>query len=426
MRELDRVIGYEGIKRELYRIIDIIRDPAKYRRLGVSVPKGILLSGEPGIGKTLMAKCFIKETGLNTFVIRKDKPDGDFIDYIRETFDKATEEAPSIVLLDDLDKFANEDDYHRDAEEYVTVQACIDDVKESDVFVLGTCNNYRKLPSSLVRSGRFDKSFFMKYPGIEDAKKIISFYLKDKEVAKDVDVEEIARFSEGHSCADLEMVLNEAGIYAGFENKDYISQEDIKRAVIRKIFHGTDVAENKPESDRRLAVHEAGHTVISELFFPGQVAFVSIEAREGGVTGVVHRNSYERHFDDFNTIEIEIMTCLAGKAATELILNETDMGSREDLRGANDHMRRLLDDVASYDFLSWTHGEETSKRVFDHLDNAVGTELSRYYLKTKQLLGKNRAFLEALIEKLIEKKTLSYKDIAPIRDRFVSGHEDAA
>lgn len=426
MRELDRVIGYEGIKQELYRIIDIIRDPAKYKKLGVSAPKGILLSGVPGIGKTLMAKSFIKETGLKVFVIRKDRPDGDFIDLIRETFKEAEKAAPSIVLLDDLDKFANEDDYHRDAEEYVTVQACIDDVKESDVFVLGTCNNFRKLPDSLVRSGRFDKTYFMDFPAIEDAKKIISFYLKDKKVAKDIDVEEIARFCEGHSCADLETVVNEAGIYAGFEGKKHISQDDIRKAVIRKIFHGTEVTENNPVSDRRLAVHEAGHAVLSELFFPGQVSFVYIESADGRTKGVVHRNCDAHRFEDFKNVEAEIMIDLAGKAATELILNEIDMGSEDDLRNANSHMRRLLDDVAAYDFHAWCHGDETSQKVYDHLDNAAGTELSRYYLKTKQMLGKNRGFLEALIEMLLEKKTISYKDIAPIREKYVDGGDQAA
>ena len=426
MRELDRVIGYEGIKQELYRIIDIVRDPAKYRKLGVSAPKGILLSGEPGIGKTLMAKSFIKETGLKTFVIRKDRPDGAFVDLIRETFEEAEKAAPSIVLLDDLDKFANEDVYHRDAEEYVAVQACIDDVKESEVLVLGTCNDYRKLPESLVRSGRFDKTFFMDFPGIEDAKKIISFYLKDKKVAKDIDVEEIARFSEGHSCADLEMVVNEAGIYAGYEGKKRISQEDIRRAVIRKIFHGSEVTENNPVSDRRRAVHEAGHTVLSEVFFPGQVAFVSIEAGLGRSKGLVHRNKEAHRFEDFKNVEAEIMIDLAGKAATELILNETDMGANRDLHEANDHMRRLLDNVAAYDFLSWCHGHETSQKVYDRLDNAAGTELSRYYLKTKQILGKNREFLEAIIEMLLEKKTISYKDIAPIREKFAAGGDQAA
>ena len=425
MRELDRVIGYEGIKKELYRIIDIIRDPEKYKKLGVSAPKGILLSGVPGIGKTLMAKSFVKETGLKVFVIRKDRPDGAFVDLIRETFKEAEKAAPSIVLLDDLDKFANEDDFHRDTEEYVTVQACIDDAKESDVFVLGTCNNIRKLPDSLVRSGRFDKTYFMDFPGIEDAKKIISFYLKDKKVAKDIDVEEIARFCEGHSCADLETVVNEAGIYAGFEGKKQISQDDIRKAVIRKIFHGTEVTDNNPASDRRLAVHEAGHAVLSELFFPGQVAFVYIESADGRTKGVVHRNSDAHRFEDFKNIEAEIMIDLAGKAATELILNETDMGVNRDLHDANDHMRRLLDDVAAYDFHAWCHGHETSQKVYDHLDNAVGTELSRYYLKTKQILGKNREFLEAIIEKLLEKKTISYKDIAPIREKFVDGGDQA-
>lgn len=426
MRELDRVIGYESIKQELYRIIDIVRNPEKYKKLGVSVPKGILLSGDPGIGKTLMAKCFIKETGLKVFIIRKDKPDGDFVDYIRETFEKAAKEAPSIVFLDDLDKFANEDEYHPDAEEYVTVQACIDDVKDTEVIALATCNDYDKLPESLVRAGRFDKCFFMHFPKFDDAKKIIAFYLKDKKVGKDVDVEEIARFMEGHSCADLELVINEAGITAGYENKKFISQEDIKKAMINRIFGGCERGEENLESDRRLAVHEAGHAVLSELLFPGQVAFISIAARNHGVSGLVKTNMASHFHDDFENIEADTMIALAGKAATEIILNEVDMGSREDLRHANDNIRKLLDNIAAYDFHTWCHGRETSKRVYDHLDDAVGTELSRYYLKTKQLLGKNRAFLEAIIEKLLEKKTLSYKDIAPIREKFVSGGNKAA
>jgi cell division protease FtsH len=102
------------------------------------------------------------------------------------------------------------------------------------------------------------------------------------------------------------------------------------------------------------------------------------------------------------------------------------MGVNRALHDANDHMRRLLDNVAAYDFLSWCHGNETSQKVYDHLDNAVGTELSRYYLKTKQILGKNREFLEAIIEMLLEKKTISYKDIAPIREKFVDGGDQAA
>ena len=420
MRHMDYVIGYEEIKVELFRFIDMINNPAKYHALGVSTPKGILLEGVPGIGKTLMAISFIKDSGLKSFVIRKDRSNGEFIDHIRETFNKAVEEAPSIVLLDDLDKFANEDTTHLDAEEYVTVQACIDNVREQDVLVIATSNDHRKLPLSLVRSGRFDKCFYMKFPDLEDAKKIIEFYLKDKKVGDDVDVEEIARILDGQSCADLEAVINEAGIYAGYENRKLIRREDIIKAFVSKMFNGGVSDRNNPISDRRLAVHEAGHAVISELFYPGKVAFISVEARAHGVRGIVRMHEDEYSREDFNNNEIDIMIHLAGKAATELILNEIDMGAVSDLCRASEQMSELLDCCAAYDFYSQKNREESSKKTADHLDTVKGAELSRCYLKTKQLLGKNRAFLEALIEAILDKGTITYKDIAPIREKHIA------
>ena len=422
MRELDNVIGYEEIKIELKRIIDIIKHPTKYKNLGVTAPKGILLEGDPGIGKTLMAQSFIYDSGLKSYVIRKDRPNGEFVDHIRETFNKAAEEAPSIILLDDLDKFANEDKTHLDAEEYVAVQACIDNVKGLDVFVVATSNDRRKLPHSLVRSGRFDKFFYMQFPGPEDAKKIIEFYLKDKRVGNDIDVEEIARILEGHSCADLESVINEAGIYAGYQNKKHIDQEDIKKAFISKIFNGCVSEKSDPISDKRLAVHEAGHAVISELFYPGQVAFISVEAKAHGIRGIVRMHEDEHFDEDYNNNEIDILILLAGKAATELVLNEIDMGAVGDLCCASEQMTRLLDYSAAYDFYSQSNREETSKRNKDHLDTVRGAELTRCYIKTKQLLGKNRDFLEALIAKIIEKRTITYKDIAPIREEYCQLH----
>ncbi len=420
MSEMDNVIGYEGIKTELNRVIDMIKNPAKYDELGVSAPKGILLEGEPGIGKTLMAKSFIKDSGLKPYVIRKDRSDGEFVDYIRETFEKAAKEAPSVVLLDDLDKFANEDKAHLDAEEYVAVQACIDNVKDKNVFVIATSNDHWKLPRSLVRNGRFDKRFYMRFPELDDAKKIIEFYLKNKKVGNDIDVEEIARILDGHSCADLEAVINEAGIYAGYENRKRINQNDIKKAFVSKIFNGCVSTNSDPISDRRLAVHEAGHAVISELLNPGQVAFISIEAKAHGIKGIVRMHEDEHFDENFNNVEADIMTLLAGKAATELILNEIDMGAVGDLCCAGEEMSRLLDCSAAYDFYSQRDREEPSEKINDHISTVKGAELTRCYIKTKQLLGKNRFFLEALIEAIIEKRTITYKDIAQIRKKYIA------
>ena len=164
MSAFDKVIGYESIKKELIRFCDVLKNPERYRKLGVTIPSGILLEGEPGIGKTLMVNCFIEESGCRSFTIRKGKPNGDFVNEICETFRKAKEEASAIVFLDDMDKFANEDEDHRDAEEYVAVQSCIDECKGSGVFVLATVNTRYCLPDSLIRVGRFDRVIEMLRP----------------------------------------------------------------------------------------------------------------------------------------------------------------------------------------------------------------------------------------------------------------------
>ena len=160
-KEFEKIIGYESIKKELELICDVVRNFDKYELLGVSFPGGIMLEGNPGVGKTLLAKCFIEATGLKFFVCRKNKPNGAFVDEIKRIFDKAEKYAPSIVFLDDMDKFANEDKNHKDAEEYVTIQSCIDYVKGKKVLVIATINDKYKIPDSLKRAGRFDKKIYM-------------------------------------------------------------------------------------------------------------------------------------------------------------------------------------------------------------------------------------------------------------------------
>lgn len=416
MRALDKVIGYSSIKKELLKIIDVLNNPDKYAELGVGIPKGVMLQGEPGIGKTLMAISFVEECNRTSYVIRKNKPDGTFVDYIRDTFEEAANNEPSIILLDDIDKFANEDYSHRDAEEYVTVQACIDSVKNKDVFVIATSNDAHQLPESLLRSGRFDKVFYMDFPKGEDAKKIIEHYLENKKCDKDIDAEEISRFSSGHSCADLETVINEAGLCAVYEGRQLISQEDLKKACLRKFYGIDDDEQVSEEMFEKRVVHEAGHTVVAELKEPGVVNFVSASVKKRGrIGGFVSKKSKESLSMDFANEETEILILLAGKAAIEIVMGDTDVGANSDIGKAFNIARRLLDNYAAYDFNSWCHGGETSSKIYDHLDSVTGAEISRYYMETKRLLIKNRSFLDAIIENLRDKKILSYKDIEKIR-----------
>lgn len=168
---------------------------------------------------------------------------------------------------------------------------------------------------------------------------------------------------------------------------------------------------------RKRVVHEAGHVVIAELREPGMVDFASVSTMQTrGVGGYISKKPKEESALNFESEETEIMILLAGKAATEIVLGEIDMGANSDLQKAFDRVRMLLDNCTAYDFNSWCHGHETAQKIYEHLDSVTGAEMSRYYIATKKLLLSNRAFLETLIENLADKKLLSYKDIAKIRE----------
>ena len=154
MNNFDRVIGYAKEKEELLRLCDVLKNSAKYTRLGVKIPKAILLYGEPGLGKTLMAKAFIAETGRKVFQCKKNKSNGEFVAEIKSTFENAMKDAPSIIFFDDMDKFA-EDNLQQNCnkEEFVAIQTGLEDIVEQDVFVIATANDIFYLPDSLMRKG---------------------------------------------------------------------------------------------------------------------------------------------------------------------------------------------------------------------------------------------------------------------------------
>ena len=417
MSAFDKVIGYEDIKAELVRFCDVLKNPEKYEKLGVTLPRGILLAGEPGLGKTLMATSFIEESGRKSFVIRKDKPDGDFISDIKRVFEEAKKEPYSIVLLDDMDKYANEDEKHRNAEEYVAIQACIDDSKDYKLFVLATINDDSCLPDSLKRPGRFDKTIEFEVCRGEDSRKIIEYYLSQKKITDNIDVEEIDRLMECHTCVELESVINEAGIYAGFDNRDSINQDDFRRACMRVIHNYPEsVKPRKNEFMRNVAVHEVGHALTSEILTPGSVNLITISHDEyvvGGKT-LYHGNNACMHL--MTARENRIISTLGGKAATEIVFGTADLGCGEDMSHALVEVDRLVDDVCAYGFDTCSFRSD-SNFILERIERRCADKMIELYAKAKKLIIENREFFDALVEELLEKETLTYKDIAEIRAR---------
>ena len=211
---LKEVVGYEDIKRDLYIISDMLNNPEEYTKMGASKLDGLILYGEPGTGKTTMANGLINSTKRKCFICRKKFADGSFISKIVQVFEDAKKNVPSIIFLDDIDKFSDKnDDDAPEAEEFATVQACIDEIHGEDIFILATANRKCRLPDSLLRPGRLGKAISIRNPRKDETTEIIKFYLDKTNTGDDLDAESIAMMLQDESCAILEEVIRSAAEY---------------------------------------------------------------------------------------------------------------------------------------------------------------------------------------------------------------------
>ena len=400
------IIGYGAIKLELSRILDQLVNPDKYAVLGVTEPHGLLLHGVPGVGKSTFANAVVEGTGRKVFICRKDKSNGDFVNDIVHIFDEAAESAPSVVLLDDLDKFANEDERRRDAEEFVTVQACIDKVKDKRVFVVATANNIHKLPDSLIRAGRFDHVLELRCPTGVDAEDIIAYYLSQKTFVSDMNVKLISRLLEGRSCAELETVINQAGTYAAFDRRNQVEMKDMIKAILRIVFKAPESFDDNAAALPIVACHEAGHALVAELLEPGSVNLVTALNHDSFAGGIASVHRDDMYFYSKAMMENRVMYILAGKAATEICYGTVDTGAISDLKRAFDIVHRFVDDYCSYGFGQFIFDSCVSNEALDRRDSRVASEMDRFYTKTKQLLIENKSKLDNLITRLVAEKTL--------------------
>ena len=402
----ESIIGYKSVKKELERIIDQLAHPEKYAVFGISEPHGLLLHGVPGVGKSTLAQCVLEASQRNIFVCCKDIGSSDFVAEITKTFEDATNAAPSIILLEDMDKFANVDERRKDAAEFVTIQACIDKVKDKQVFVVATVNNMKKLPDSLIRAGRFDIVIEMKCPTGKDAEELILHYLSKKSFVGDLDVKLISRLLQGCSCAELETIINQAATYAAFENKCLVEMEHMIKAILRTRFNASEVIEPDEKALPVIACHEAGHALIAELLEPGSVNLITVlshDSSTGGLTSV-HRDECYYCFKEL--LDNKVMHLLAGKAATEICYQSLDMGATSDLRTAFDIVGRFVEIYCSNGFDQSPFRGNPSNELLSRRDVQIAQELNNYYEKTKQLIWANKHKLDLLTDCLIKEKTL--------------------
>lgn len=412
MKEFDKILGYEEIKQELYQICDMVKARAVYERLGAKPPHGVLLHGAPGLGKSLMASALMAACGAPSFVLRRNGPDGDFMRDIRDSFERAAACGLATVLLDDLDKFAANEDSEQ---ELAAVQAAIDSVKDLDVLVIATVNDIDRLPDSLLRAGRFDRIIEVPRPEGADSLAIIRHYMQDKAFVKDVNYDDVAKMLYGCSCAELETVINEAAIYAAYERRDSIGMSHLVRATLRKMYGAQGVQGTMTQEVREMvACHEAGHALICEVLEPGSVGLVSISVNDRCSLGgfmLRCRPTARRAY--------RILSLLGGKAACEMRYGRIAGGTQSDLHDAVREINESIRTVGSagvdaLDLSAWFPSAEQGRALSEA---AVRSELSRYLFKAQEIVAQNRELLDALSRELLERDTLLASDIARIVGR---------
>ena len=332
-----RIAGYEKEVAQLEQMKGFLHGLNKYSEKGIHIPKGILLYGPPGVGKTVMAKS-IADAEINMVELRAaDCTKGNSEKFIQAAFGKAKEKTPCLLLIDEFDKIAgmNHDFYMEmnDKAMKVLLQE-LDGLKDNcGVLVVATCNDINMLGPALVRSGRFDRIFQINPPSLEDRRKILELYFSKVQLEMDFDLDYIARMTTGYTGAQLESLVNEAGIIAIERDFGKIDFNCIQTAMNRSAFHGIE-GEIKESEKHLVAVHEAGHAVIALYLKPDSLSNATIipQGNSKGHTRLMEVDDvfYSKRENDLE----DIMIALGGRVAEMIEFGKASCGCSEDIRQA--------------------------------------------------------------------------------------------
>ena len=410
----EKVIGYDSIKETLRQIADVLKRPEAYKEKGVSMPRGLLMESAPGLGKSLMASILMEESGRKSFVFRRINEGNTFLGEMKDIFDVAKEEAPSILLLEDLNLYVESNSPY--APEWACLQACIDETSDADIFVIATTNDTRYMPQSLLRPGRFDYILNLNPPLGKTAENIVSYYLRDKNLAKDVQISDIVKAMPQVSCATLETVMNLAAINSVYRDHAHVQKEDIIDALLKVVYNlrKTDCEED-PQEHQMIAVHEAAHAVVGEVLHSGSIGIVTIRGSHGAIGGMesgfaVYAKS-EEEFQD------EIIKTLAGKAGTALIYGIMDIRAAADIKKADQLLDIWLCHFAGGVFSGVEPSENRlSEPRLSYNEAIKSAKLEELYRRAYKILYDNRDFLLAVQKELLEHETLLNSDLAKIRE----------
>ncbi len=427
------VAGVQEAKKELEEVVDFLKHPGKYKKLGARTPKGVLLVGPSGTGKTLLAKAVAGEAGVPFFSMAgsefMEMLVGVGASRVRDLFSTAKKSAPSIIFIDEIDAigrqrgmgFSGGHDEREQTLNQILVE--MDGFTPNDnVIVLAATNRGDLLDPALLRPGRFDRRVVLDLPDVEDRKEILAIHARGKPFDGKVDWDKAARATVGFSGADLENMLNEAAILAARESKKVISMADINEAGL-KVKLGPEKKRLQTDEDKKMtAYHEAGHAVVSyNLPHMDPVHRISIVSRGIAMGFTFIPPKRDRYNETESHLFETIVSLLGGRAAEELIYKEFTAGAASDIDKATQIARRMVADfgmsklgpvylgpqVEENEYgRSWWQPSEISQNMQSKVDEEINRIVDEAYKKSVEILGKNMKKLDVVTKRLVEHETI--------------------
>jgi len=432
------VAGVDEAKEEVAELVEFLKNPKKYTRLGGRIPKGVLMVGAPGTGKTLLARAIAGEAGVPFFSISGS----DFVEMfvgvgasrVRDLFVQGKKNAPCLIFIDEIDAVGRQRGAglgggHDEREQTLNQLLVEMDGFESNegVILIASTNRPDVLDPALLRPGRFDRQVVVPMPDIKGRNEIIRVHLK-RTPSADIDVDILARGTPGFSGADLENMVNEAALIAAKKNKDKVMMEDFEDAK-DKIYMGLERKSKvmREEDKRTTAYHEGGHALVAR-FLPetDSINKITIIPR-GRAAGVTWFLPEERDFMFKDQLKSELAVAMGGRAAEEIVLNRISTGAANDIKKATELAQKMIRAWGMSDTLGpLTYGQQEdhiflgreiaqhrdySEATAQKIDSEIMNLIKDAYASAKEILLKNRDVLDRLTDLLMEKETVMGKEL---------------
>lgn len=436
----DQVAGLKEEKEELEEIVDFLKEPGKYTRVGARIPKGVLLEGPPGTGKTLLAKAVSGEAGVPFFSISGS----DFVEMfvgvgasrVRDLFEEAKKNSPCIIFIDEIDAVARRRGTGmgggHDEREQTLNQLLVEmdgfGVNEG-IIVMAATNRVDILDPAILRPGRFDRKVAVGAPDVRGREDILKVHAKNKPLAEDVELEQVAQTTAGFTGADLESLLNEAALNAAKKGKAYVAQEDIKKAFVKVGIGSEKKSRLISDKEKKItAYHEAGHAILFHLLPDvGPVYTVSIIPTGQGAAGyTMPLPEKDEMFLTRGKMLQEIMVSLGGRIAEEIIFQDITTGASSDIKKATKVARRMVarfgmsenigvicyddDDDEVFIGRDLAHAKSHSEAVAGEIDREVKAIIDECYAKAREIILKQEEVLHSCARLLLEKEKIGREE----------------